>query len=274
MKLFQRKSDQQVIEEIHNEFDTAHDRLYDYAMQIINDCGMHDTKKAELLKKHGFTSNKLVVDYEKNFGIKSMSEQEANVIQHYKRTYPFLKFLTEQELDRICDKYGLVYAPVANYKMPVPEKNLLDIENAQQLSRLDAPSNTFITKISYSGILNVGEITARIMGLPRIINERFQGFSDADRYLKTLFPSLSNRQYICDFDGCFEINKQGIFIAAPKKHFNLNGLKFDSKKGFYNFSIQEVKDPIVFRYVKGGIQVITKWGLEGEDPALQNEILN
>lgn len=28
------------------------------------------------------------------------------------------------------------------------------------------------------------------------------------------------------------------------------------------------KDPIVFRYVNGGIQVITKWGIEAEDRLL------
>jgi len=34
------------------------------------------------------------------------------------------------------------------------------------------------------------------------------------------------------------------------------------------------KDPIVFRHVKRGIQVITKWGLEADDEALQVGILN
>lgn len=34
--------------------------------------------------------------------------------------------------------------------------------------------------------------------------------------------------------------------------------------------IVEVKDPIVFRYVNGGIQVITKWGIEAEDKILND----
>jgi hypothetical protein len=69
-------------------------------------------------------------------------------------------------------------------------------------------------------------------------------------------------------------DRTGLFIAAPKEHFDLSGLTFDKNKGFYEAKVRVIKDPIVFRYVKGGIQVLSKWGLEAEDPALQIEILN
>jgi hypothetical protein len=69
-------------------------------------------------------------------------------------------------------------------------------------------------------------------------------------------------------------DRTGLFIAAPKEHFDLSELTFDEKKGFYEAKVRVIKDPIVFRYVKGGIQVLSKWGLEAEDPALQIEILN
>lgn len=58
-----------------------------------------------------------------------------------------------------------------------------------------------------------------------------------------------------------------IFIAAPKSHFNLKGLK-KQKLGFFNFMRIEPVDPIVFRYVNGGIQIISKWGDEANDTEL------
>ena len=64
-----------------------------------------------------------------------------------------------------------------------------------------------------------------------------------------------------------------MFITAPKSHFDLKDLK-SKGLGFFDITITEVKDPIVFRYVKGGIQVLSKWGLEASDATLQNEILN
>lgn len=71
--------------------------------------------------------------------------------------------------------------------------------------------------------------------------------------------------------GVIVISKSGLFIAAPKSDFNLEGL---SKKGKGYFNVFEIKDPIVFRYVRGGIQVITKWGLEADDDALVVDKLN
>ena len=69
------------------------------------------------------------------------------------------------------------------------------------------------------------------------------------------------------------IDHSGLFIAAPKSHFDLKELD-QNGKGFFKTTKQEIKDPIVFRYVKGGIQVLSKWGLEAEDEMLQQEILN
>lgn len=71
-----------------------------------------------------------------------------------------------------------------------------------------------------------------------------------------------------------EIDKSGLFIAAPSDDFNLKGLSKKSKHGYFRVFETKVKDPIVFRYVRGGIQVITKWGLEANDQSLVVPILN
>lgn len=70
----------------------------------------------------------------------------------------------------------------------------------------------------------------------------------------------------------FKINRDGLFICAPIKHFDTKGLK-KSGRGFFNFTPLPT-DPIVFRYVKGGVQVLSKWGLEADDYRLVQENLN
>lgn len=74
-------------------------------------------------------------------------------------------------------------------------------------------------------------------------------------------------------------NTSGFFIAAPKSHFNLKDLNKKSKYGFFNVTVTEVKDPVVFEYCKNDIcRINTMWGTEDDksylDPILFNEKMN
>jgi hypothetical protein len=59
-----------------------------------------------------------------------------------------------------------------------------------------------------------------------------------------------------------------LYIAASKSMFT--GLDKMEKRGYEYI----VKDPIVFRYVEGGLLIISKWGLEANDPELVVPELN
>ncbi len=296
-----QKSEKELIEEIHNEFDTAPERILQQALSII---GEQQSSKVSLeseiedkairLKNLGFVKNGLVDKLEKieernrqKDLIINMEMKMAEGIRYYAQTYPFLKFLPVSELDRICDKYGLVYAPVKHYKMPVPDKNLEEIENSQPLKSSDVQPDV-VTRTYYD------DSNSRKWGYNKV-KELLGGNSFTDDEIRELakkhnIPLLYNttrdffwkvgRVILSDDDMCLtkEVvetsTRSGLFIAAPKDHFDLTGLTFDKKKGYFQTTIQIKKDPIVFRYVKGGIQVLSKWGLEADDPALQMEILN
>ena len=298
-----QKSEQELIEEIHNEFDTAPDRILQQALSIISEqqgskvsLESEIEDKAVRLRNLGFVKNGIVDKLEKieernhqKDLIINMESKMAEGIRYYARTYPFLKFLPVSELDRICDKYGLVYAPVKHYKMPVPDKNLKEIENVQSLKSLDVQPDV-ITRTYYDKSYGEG----RKWGYNRI-KEILGGNSFTDDEIRELakkygislrWNSTSDffwqvgRKLLSEDEQCItkEVvetsSRSGLFIAAPKDHFDLTGLTFDKKKGYFQTTIQIKKDPIVFRYVKGGIQVLSKWGLEADDPALQIEILN
>jgi hypothetical protein len=301
--------DEKLIAQIHNEFDTAPERILQQAMEIIN---RESDAKVELESKIGDKALRLkALGFEKNGLVHNLNETQititvkehvinmnskmAHTVSYYSQTYPFLKFLPETELDRICDKYGLVYAPVKHYKMPVPEKNLHEIENAQPLKPDDAQKQLVTYKFEPNWDKNIGPFNrlVKLFGGDTFtedelveIHATYFGKVGRHRLSDTFwyYGYLASRGEIANpvIQEAFLCNatettydRTGLFIAAPKEHFDLTGLTFDEKKGYYHAkTVRIVKDPIVFRYVKGGIQVLSKWGLEAEDPALQHEILN
>lgn len=249
------------VEKIHNEIDTAADRLLKEAKVII-DGHQENQAKAIRLQNLGFTNSELVTK------IKPLvkTHMDAKAIQYYTQKYPYQKFLTEAELERICEEYDLVFAPIKHYKMDVPDKNLTDIENAPILSYNELGGPKKSCHIYYDG-----NRRAKRLGWPRIIDgENFESHNALAEYLKKNYTTAENinSNYINRTEN-YKENREGLFIAAPKSHFDLRGLK-NVKKGFFSFTMTVTQDPIVFRYVKGGVQVITKWGLEASDEKLLN----
>lgn len=295
LKQFFQKNEQALIAEIHNEFDTAQDRLLQQANEIIasnnTDAPMQLEDKAKRLESIGFVNTPIVKELieikkkrEKIQRIVVHSQEQADLIQYYKREYPFQKFITESELDRICNKYKLIHAPVSNYIKDVPEKNLKEIELAKPLYSSHTPTDIIYCELTkddtFCNSTSDGGHWCGIWGKEWYrIPKRIDGFHftskyRADDYLRENH-GFTTTYLVKDIKNCTE-QKTGLFIAAPKSHFDLTGL---SKKGKYgygiiNIQIFESKDPIVYRYCKGGLQILSKWGLEASDEALLNPIDN
>jgi hypothetical protein len=223
-----------IVEQIHNEIDTAQDRLYNEAVSYINNTESFKQKvgKAERLKKLGFTSTETVVEADKEVAINDEAKKKADLIVRYKTRYPFLKFLTLEELDRICDKYDLVYAPVQNYKKDVPEKNLRDIENAQQLDYSDMRNPTYTYKVQE--YFSYVPSSARNF-IKNLVTEKRLGEFE----ILALCPVKFGERYLWTSNGGPIITKTDyldLFIAAPKDHFDLENLT-QQKKGFFKTEI-------------------------------------
>lgn len=234
-------SQEKLIKKIHKEFDEAQERLLMEAQKLLSTTAEdRELEVANRLREVGFNSTPLVQKVYEREHTKALAERKAELISYYKYTYPFLKFITIDELDRICKKYNLIYAAVSRYIKDIPEKNLRDIENTQPLKKEDRYN---------------GDIYAQIE------REKQNLFNRGVHMSSGFINFLQSR---------IDHEKEGLFIAAPKDHFNLRGLVQDG----FGFFRPKVKDPIVFRYVRGGVQIITKWGLEAEDPALIVEKLN
>lgn len=262
-----------VVEKIHQEIDSAQDRLLSEALRTIEKNSIDKKEdKVKRLKALGFSSCESVVTCDKILRVVNESAAQAELIRYYSVKYPFLKFITNEEMKRICDKYNLIFAPVSAYVKEVPEKNLLEIENAQQLAHEDRPLNAYSFEMDFYSYV------------PRSVRKFFKTFehhSDDvnDDILRKLCPIKYKGDHLYHRAGLtiHERKVKGLFIAAPKSHFNLSGLsRRGANKGFFSvISFKpEPEDPIVFRYVRGGIQILSKWGEESEDSSLTVPALN
>lgn len=263
------------VEKIHREVDTAQDRLLSEAKKILTAGLSPEEVISDRLIRAGFTNTPVVKKAKEIADKRVMSQEQATLIGYYAKAYPFLKFLTVEEFDRICTKYSLVYAPVANYCKDVPEKNLRDIERAQSLRDRDYAFDAF-----FVGNLKTGDRAVDAfckdkvipLDIDFLVNDRVD-IQDLRRAVwKAGFKGFAHIGAWPEYE-LIRHDKNGLFIAAPQSHFNTTNLK-QNKLGFFAFTVKEIKDPIVFRYVQGGIQVLTKWGVEGEDPALVVPKLN
>lgn len=98
MNLF--KSQSELIAEIHNEFDTAQDRLFAQATKILTTPHTDAVQSiSERLQKVGFVNTPTA---KKGKEVKKelvQNREQAKLITYYRQTYPFLKFLTEEETE-------------------------------------------------------------------------------------------------------------------------------------------------------------------------------
>jgi len=282
MNIFKTKSDQQIVAEIHNEFDTAQDRLLMAADSLLAELNIPTEKqiveKSERLKRLGFVKAepvRIAEGTEKRKMKLVETREQAELIRYYKQNYPLNKFLTIGELDRICRKYNLVYMPVGNYIGDVPLKNIEEIEKAQPLRDSDKPEyriwcklkkdNSFFI-IKANGVHWCGIWGSEWWRIPSVVNGvNFRNQYDASEWLQKNMGFRA--QYLVRSVVNYKENRQGFFICAPASHF-------EGKSTAISFFKPEPKDPIVFRYVRGGVIVDSKWGLESNDEALVNEKMN
>lgn len=281
--LFSLKTPSELVAEIHDEIDSAQENLLAEAELILSSLSVPENpleQKAIRLSALGFVNAETVkksnVVAKQKEGIQKVlveSMEQADLIRYYKFNYPFLKFLTEDELSRICTKYDLVSAPVANYIKDVPEVNIGEIENAQKLSPDDYPRSykmVYVKKFWHDCPKEI----------ENLLKDGFEWLgsggveTQATNALKKLGYTGSFGTFIVRDYNIESVEKDGLFICAPASHFDLGGVAKKTKTSFFNVFVQEVKDPIVFRYCRGGVQVLSKWGLEASDEGLINERMN
>lgn len=243
LKLFRaKKTTEQLIAEIHNDFDTASEKLLQEAKEII---GSKDTGKADRLRQLGFTKSLPVKETEEMLKTQMKGKWLAERVAYFSQWYPHNKFITEEAVEAICNKYGLVFADAGYYKGDVPEKNLREMEQFV-LRKEDMTERRFdlADAIRNLQIRMIGGIQWNPFAMDlaeRVIDRREEPVAEKARFK----------------------------ICAPESEFDMTLL---TKKG-YKLELN-VPDPIVLQPVQGGYLIVTKWGLEASDDLVKNEKAN
>jgi hypothetical protein len=232
LKLFKaKKTTEQIIAEIHSEFDSASEKLLQEAKDII----IKDNDKGDRLARLGFSSAKPVKENEDVRKAQRDSRYVSERVSYFNQWYPHNKFITEEAVEKICGKYGLVCASANFYKGDVPEKNLVEMEQ-------------FVLR-------KEDEVIDLMSGFVESFRSRLLGFHGEE------FMSYASNEG--------RSTRRSFKICAPEKDFDTSRL---TKQG-HKMELS-IPDPIVLQPVKGGYLIVTKWGLEASDDLVKNEKSN
>jgi hypothetical protein len=277
-------------EQIHAEFDSAQDRLLSHYEDILNKKSISNQvkNKYENLKSLGFIKSETVTQVDSIKDEIAPSEKKASLIQYFKTKYPFEKFVTVEELERICKKYNLIHAPVQYYIKDVPEKNVLEMKNCKKLEISDShPVNEYIFRAKTFHESSAHEHLLKGKEFKLYLTKKEVNLIESNTFESDVFIAnklglkgkISKRTGIYEEAELIKVEKSGLFIAAPKSHFDLGELSRRSEFGFFKVRVSDIKDPVVFEYCTGDIcRIVTKWGTDDDqsylDPGLLNETLN
>ena len=245
------------IQEIHETFFTEVDKLLDYAKisHSLESDKQDLIEKCNRLKALGFTNTKEVKDAQSEVDriekIKKENDAKAELISainYFSSKYPNYKFITEDSVKRICEKYNLVYGTIDRYIGTVPDKNLEHIEDFKVFEEDECYS---VEK----GFQSISLTPSSIFYVDSTIAKRLQRDSNVMRI---------SGFYIYVF-------KSKLEIAAPLKDFNTSGMEVKNNK----LSTIEIPDPIVLKPVMFNgnkyYLIVTAWGIEAGDEVVVNE---
>lgn len=256
-----KQQQQRIIQEIHDSFDTEVEKLLADA-KISRST---ETTKQDLIAKRnrlvalGFSKTQECVEADAEIQRLSKINQEnkakgdlVRTIEYFSFRYPQYKFITEESVQKICSKYGLIYGEVSRYKGTVPDQNLKHIENFK-ISEEDECWEKGSRWVRFSDMEYVSAQEAEVD------NRSFEmAMEKGDYYLASLFSR----------------SKSPLEIAAPKSDFDLDGMEIKN----HQLSRIQVPDPVVLKPVfhngKKHYLVVTAWGLEASDELVVNQKMN
>ena len=252
-----------LVEEIHETFYSEVDRLLAES-KILNSIETEHQElmdKSERLKSFGFKKTKEVEKSDEEVRrlgkIKdknAVKESLTRAIEYFSGKYPLYKFITKESVEKICDKYGLVYGDVSDFIGDVPEENLRNIENF----KIDEEDECHMITTTMLGAF-ASDSSNEYMS-SEDTNSKHELYEASDEYDSPYIDKT--------------LNKANLEIAAPIKDFDMTGKEV---KGFEISKIQipdpVVLQPVIFEGMKHYL-IVTAWGKEASDPLVMNPVNN
>jgi len=263
------KTDNEIIQEIHDSFDTEVDKLLEFTN---NTASLHSEKqelidKVKRLKALGFTNTKEVKEGETEIArlakLESENKQKEDLqraINYFSQNYPNYKFITDESVNKLCNKYGLVFGDSERYTGTIPDVNLKHIEEFK-ISDEDIAYYELQKELDYDAY-HEAEMRSHYHSMVNQNNYYIIKKVYCTYGLVKSNKNNANRRF----------NKAQFNIVAPQKDFNMKGYVVSNNE-IVKLEIVP-KDPIVlcpvgFENKKYNL-IITKWGLEASDEDVVN----
>lgn len=258
----------QVVQEIHNEFFTAGDKLLAESKTILEECAKVDKQKGSLLQSLGFVNTpqaKMISETQRK---EAEAKELAQLVSMYAVEYPNNKFITRDMVEQICKKYSLVCGGVELYKGFVPADKLEQIAAFKLKEKHECV--TFSNGVSVEGgeVLLIGEY---YHVFERNNYNRFNYAFQSDDGIKFYADDSKNifgLKYLGNLPQKTFLVK-GFQICAPIKDMDTKGMEL---KGY--FLEKHIPDPVVLQPVKGGFLIVAAWGDEASDELVVNQSSN
>lgn len=262
--MFNKKIKADVIAQIHNEFNSAGDKILDANKKFVDEKKLD---KAKRLKAVGFFGVSEVVEIDNMV----MSQQLSSLIEGYLVRYPNNKFITEKQVEKICSKYNLVCAPIDRYIGFVPDVKLKSIEAFRTYFGHSDKREQIAESVDWWSIADnkiKGEIEHEFGG--KIPVGCIVGSSNTKWLQKKNGEKFSENVWVRSYK---TVDTDSLFICAPQREMKLSGLK---KVGslFARVIVKHFPDPVVLQPVNGGYLIVTAWGDEASDEIVVNEKMN
>jgi hypothetical protein len=263
---FKNKTTNELVAEIHETFNTEVDRLLEKAgiLRPLPEIEEELLNKAERLSSLGF-SNTIEIEKARtqtqNLNKVKRKNQSKNKlvesINYFSQKYPLYKFITEDSVKKICQKYNLIYGDVNRYIGDVPDKNLKEIENF----KLDEKDECWVVTYNHMGFGSMKQ--------EKDFFNKEECQERQSNYNKNMDNSWGGHDYRCSF------GKSSLEIVAPLKDFNTIGMEVENFKLNEKIEIPDpvVLHPVIYKQEKYYL-IVTAWGEEAGDELVVNQNFN
>lgn len=228
------------VENIHSEIFSVHEILVKEAEKIAGEL-LEDSEKEKIVRQ----LNEIGFTRAANIGEQVDALDRRKGIKWYEQNNPTQKFIDEETVLKICEKYNLYLTHVQYFTGKIPEKNQKEI--------LDF-------RIKETALLNGNRV--------EWVNYSFDLIKVSYEYKKEIDVKWEARaQKIKELDksmnlvGCCDLK-----IIASESELDM---RFLQKRGR-----ELVHDPVVLQPVKWGYLIVTAWGKEASDENILNEKMN
>jgi hypothetical protein len=273
------------VKQIHSAFDREADTLL--VMPEDNFPKKEVLKeKTERLKKLGFSRCSEIgqlerFDRDREEYLELLEEQRTanEFAQKYRAKYPDLKFIVQEQLVEICQKYDLRARYVSEYVGDIPEQKLFEMEYW-----LDEIEDADIEYDAFTYELRVLD-DFRYENAIDAYNKRLE---EGSRYACPPLSISYMNYYYYSYKGKTPLSEPEIIKAfkdegVPEEDIIMSNIEMN-KKEYSELVIvapesmfkkpQKNLDPVVLQPVIGGYLIIAKWGDEANAPELVVPELN